>query len=109
MSSRYRIQWAPVAERDLDEILEYIAERDCVDAAIQIYTRISERIDGLQRQPERCRIVAELKRIGVSEYRELIVSPYSVFFRIRERTVGIVGIVDRRRDLAELLVQRVLR
>ena len=88
MSSRYRIQWAPVAQRDLDEILEYIAVRDSVDAAVRIHTRISERIDKLQSHPERCRIVPELKRIGVSDYRELLVSPYSIFFRIQKHVVG---------------------
>ena len=109
MSSQYRIQWSPVALRDLDEVLDYIAARDCVEAAVQIYSQISESIDKLQAHPERCRVVPELKRIGVSEYRELIVSPYSVFFRIRRPTVGIVGILGRRRDLEELLLQRVLR
>jgi hypothetical protein len=50
-----------------------------------------------------------LKQIGVSEYRELIVPPYSVFFRTRGKRSGIIAVLDRRRDLGELLIERALR
>jgi hypothetical protein len=43
------------------------------------------------------------------EYRELIVSPYRVFFRIDEKDVGIIGILDGRRDLEETLIRRAMR
>jgi toxin ParE1/3/4 len=108
MNDRYEIEWAPVAQRDLDEIVAYIAARDSVDAAIRVCDRILLRIDALQNHPERCRIVPELDRLGVLDYRELVISPHSVFYRIRGHTVGIVGILDRRRDLAELLFRRVI-
>ena len=94
--------------RDLDEIVSYLAARDSVAAAIRVCEQILLRIDALQTHPERCRIVPELDRLGVLAYRELVIAPHSVFFRIRGRTVGIVGILDRRRDLAELLVRRIL-
>ena len=109
MPNRYGIEWAPVAQSDLDELLEYIAARDCVDAALKVYEKLMEKIDTLVSYPERCRIPPELKQIGVSEYRELIFSPYSVFFRIRGKQLGIIAVLDRRRDLGELLIGRVLR
>jgi plasmid stabilization system protein ParE len=106
---RYHIEWAPVAQTDLDEILEYIADRDCVDAAIHVYEMLMERIEKLVSHPDRCRIPHELRKLGVTDYRELIVAPYSIFFRIQGQSVGIVGVLDRRRDLEDLLLQRVLR
>lgn len=109
MPDRHEIEWAPEAQTDLDELLEYIAARDCVDAAMHVYKKLMDRIETLVSHPGRCRIPPELKRLGVSEYRELIVSPYGVFFRIRSRRVGILAVLDRRRDLEELLVQRTLR
>jgi toxin ParE1/3/4 len=109
MPEGYGIEWAPAAQNDLDELLEYMAARDCVDAALHVYEKLMEKIDPLVSHPERCRIPPELKRIGVSEYRELIVSPYSVFFRLRGKRLGIVTVLDRRRDLEELLIQRTLR
>lgn len=109
MPDRFRIEWAPIALSDLDEILEYIAARDSVDAAVHVYEKLRDRIERLVSQPQRCRIPPELRELGVTEYHELVVAPYGVFFRIRGKTVGIVGVVDRRRDLEELLLQRVLR
>jgi len=109
MPDRYEIEWAPVAQADVDEILEYIAARDCVEAAMHVYAKLMDRIETLVSRPERCRRPPELKKLGIFEYHELIVSPYSVFFRVRGKRVGIVGVLDRRRDLDELLVQRTLR
>jgi len=41
-------------------------------------------------------------------YRELVVSKYRVLFRVRSRDVVLLGILDARRDLAELLIQRAM-
>ncbi len=109
MTERYRIEWAPVARHDLDEILQYIAARDSVDAAMAVYEKIIARIDKLIARPTRCRVVPELRVCGVTAYRELVMRPYGVFFRISGETVGIVAVPDRRRDLEEVLIQRALR
>lgn len=109
MPERYAMEWAPVAQNDLEGLLEYIAARDSIDAALYVYEKLMEKIDTLVFHPERCRIPPELKQIGVSEYRELIISPYSVFFRVRGKRLGIIAVLDRRRDLGELLIERVLR
>ena len=108
MNARFEIEWAPVARDDLDAILTYIATQDSADAAIRVAEQILRRIDALQTHPERGRIVPELNRIAVREYRELVIAPHSIFYRIRGLRVGIVGILDRRRDLEELLLQRML-
>ena len=109
MPDRYQVEWTPVAQADVDEILEYIASRDCVDAAMAVYENLMSKIETLVSRPERCRTPPELRQIGVFEYHELVASPYSVFFRVSGRQVGIVAVFDRRRDLEELLVQRALR
>ena len=108
MSKAYRIQWAPTAIDDLDEILDFIAVHDGNDAARRVHTKIIARIDTLAAHPKRGRIVPELKGFGIKDYRELIVRPYRVFFRIMRGKVGIVGVLDGRRDLEELLVNRAL-
>jgi hypothetical protein len=46
--------------------------------------------------------------VGVREYRELILAPYRVFFRLTRRSVDIVGMLDGRRDLEEILLRRYL-
>jgi plasmid stabilization system protein ParE len=108
MPERYRIEWAPVAQADLDGLLEYVASQDTVDAALHVYSRTIGKVETLASHPGRCRLPPELKRIGIREYRELIVAPYSIFFRTRGHVVGIVGVLDRRRDLQEILIRRAL-
>ena len=39
-------------------------------------------------------------------YREVMVSKYRVLFRVRGREVVLLGVLDGRRDLSELLIQR---
>ena len=68
-----------VAQGDLDGILEYIALRDSVDAALRVCENIVNQVETLIVHPERCRIPPELKRVGVFEYRELIVSACRIF------------------------------
>ena len=109
MARGYRVQWAPVAAQDLDDIIDYIAAQDGPDEAVRVYDKINNRTRTLRTHPKRCRIVPELRSVGVMEYRELIVSPYRVFFRIDESTVGITGVLDGRRDLEETLIRRAMR
>ena len=79
------------------------------DAAARVYGKIRTRTRTLSSHPNRCRVVPELKSFGVVEYRELIVSPYRIFFRVDGRDVGIIGVLDGRRDLEETLVRRAMR
>jgi len=105
----YRILWAPIAAQDLDDIIDYIAAVDGPESAVRVYNKVKKRTQTLSTSPKRCRIVPELRSVGVAEYRELIVSPYRVFFRIDEKNVGILGILDGRRDLEETLIRRAMR
>jgi plasmid stabilization system protein ParE len=105
----YRILWAPIAAQDLDDIIDYIAAQEGPDAAVRVYDKVKKRTKTLSTHPKRCRIVPELRLVGVMEYRELIVSPYRVFFRIDEQDVGIIGVLDGRRDLEETLIRRAMR
>ncbi|MBN2685292.1 MAG: type II toxin-antitoxin system RelE/ParE family toxin [Pontiellaceae bacterium] len=109
MPDPFKIEWAPFAQTDLDEILEYIALRDGVDVAMKVCEKLLDQVESLTVCSERCRVPPELKRVGVFEYRELIVAPYSIFFRMRGKKLSVVAVLDRRRDLEELLIKRSLR
>jgi toxin ParE1/3/4 len=108
VNERYRLAWAPVAIEDLDNILDFVALREGVDAAIALYRSLSERIDSLFIHPQRCRIVPELERFGIRSYREFIATPYRVFFRVEGGRVYILAVLDARRDLEQLLIHRLL-
>ena len=109
MPARRRLSWAPIAVDDLEGILDYLAVEAGGDRAAEIGSRILARIATLTRFPERGRVVPELKRIGLRDFRELIVGPYRIFFRIDASIVGIVGILDGGRDVEEVLASRGIR
>ncbi|MGH9340541.1 MAG: type II toxin-antitoxin system RelE/ParE family toxin [Acidobacteriota bacterium] len=108
MTDAYRIEWSPSAVEDLIQIFEYIASNDHPSSAECFCSNILGRTHTLANYPRRCRIVPELKAVGVRQYRELIVPPYRILFRIDKDVVGIVGVLDGRRDLEELLIKRAL-
>lgn len=59
--------------------------------------------------PERGRIPPELERIGIREFREIICNPYRIIYTIMKSQVVVYCILDGRRDLQDLLEERLLR
>ena len=106
MSKERRVEWSPIALADLEDILEFVARRESPERAMDLYAGMARRMAALATHPLRGRVVPELKRIGVTTYRELVVPPYRIFFRIDGPVVGIVGVLDGRRDVAEVLAMR---
>lgn len=108
MSKQYQVIWTPTAERDLIDILEYIVA-DSVSAAKKIAQNIQKKAETLDSFPERGRIVPELQNIGILGYRELIVKPWRLVYRVEQQTVYVLAVLDSRRDLESILLERLLR
>ncbi len=108
MIDRYEIEFTQWAETDLDHIVMYIAENDSVSRAVEVYLKIKEKIFSLEALADRGRVVPELKRIRVMEYKELIHSPYRIIYRVEHKTVFIVAVFDGRRQLDDIIYQRVI-
>lgn len=104
----YDVIWSEVAVSDLDQIVTFIAERNPQNA-ITLWRRIRLRIESLSHAPFRSRLVPELKVIGLDIYRELIVEPYRVLLRVKSKKVLILGVFDGRRDMEEVLFERLTR
>ena len=58
--------------------------------------------------PGRCRIVPELKDQGIMQYRELIVPPWRIMFRIAEMKVYVLSVLDSRRNIEDILLKRLV-
>jgi toxin ParE1/3/4 len=104
----FRVVWTKTAEADLEEIVDFIAD-DSVDAAFAVFERIRNTADNLYNFPEKGRIVPELHQQGIVQYRELIHSPWRIIFRIDGSTVYVTAVFDSRRNLEDLLLERVCR
>jgi plasmid stabilization system protein ParE len=108
VDERFEVIWSPCAIRDVDDILDYVATSRGADAAVQLYSSIVGRVFTLSQLPRRARVVPELKDVGIRDYRELILAPYRIPFRISGKVVTVLGIFDSRRELSELLLKRAL-
>lgn len=108
MTRRLVLRWSGAARADVRRIIQYVGTHGGALVAEQLTDKLLTRIGALAIYPERCRAVPELVAHGLSMYRELLVRPYRVLFRIRERHVVILGVFDGRRDLEALLLERAL-
>ena len=104
---RYQIVWARVAEKDLKQIIEYIAAKNPYDA-LNILQQIKQKASSLYTLPERGRIVPELRNQGISQYRELIVRPWRIIYRVSEREIFILSVIDARQNVEDILLQRLI-
>ena len=104
----YAVEFAAVAERDLQAIVEFITPADPV-GALRILEQTESRCAALKQMPERGRVVLELAAFGVHTYRELILAPWRVVYRVSGTTVSILAIVDGRRNLEDILLDRLIR
>lgn len=108
MTRRSSLRWTDAARADVRRIIQYVAVHGGALVAEPLTDKLLLRIATLTEHPERCRPVPELMAHGLPMYRELLVRPYRVLFRIRERHVVILGVFDGRRDLEALLIERAL-
>ena len=109
MSERvYEVFWSDIAIRDLDQIIGFV-EREAPLAARRLFDRIVERARTLERLPWRGRVVPELARFDITPYRELIIAPFRLIYRIRENSVLVVAVFDGRRNLEDVLLARIVR
>jgi addiction module RelE/StbE family toxin len=107
MSDNYKIEWAKVAENDLKGIIEYVAE-DSPANALKILKKIKQKASNLYTLPERGRIVPELQDQGILIYRELIIPPWRIIYRILEMKVYVLFVLDARQNVEDILFKRLI-
>ena len=107
MSHKYDIIWAGVAENDLKEIIEYIAI-DSAAEALKALEKVKQKASSLYTLPERGRIVPELQDQGILLYRELIVPPWRIIYRISEMKVYVLSVLDARQNVEDILLKRLI-
>lgn len=103
----YEVEWSETASADLDAIVAFI-QRDRPLAALRVLTRIESRAAALLSHPLRGRVVPELAALQIRTYRELLISPYRLMYRVTEERVLVLGVFDGRRNLEDILLARVL-
>jgi len=108
MSRKYRVAWTEGAQHDLRQIIDYITV-DNPGNVSQVLQEIRQKASALYTLPHRGRIVPELKAQGISTYTELVVAPWRVIYRISDNSVFVLTVIDSRRNVEDILLDRFTR
>ncbi|MFH1953468.1 MAG: type II toxin-antitoxin system RelE/ParE family toxin [Pseudomonadota bacterium] len=96
------------AARDLNELYDYITVHDSPRKADYVLEQIEKTFSTLSEFPERGVYPKELLKLGIREYREIFFKPYRIIYRVMDKNVYVLLIVDGRRDMQSLLQRRLL-
>lgn len=107
MTNRYKVIWSDTAGLDLERIIEYIAI-DSPSNALKVLTRIKKKSNALYIFPERGRIVPELQEFNILQYREIIIDPWRVIYKVAGKKVFVVSVIDSRRNVEDILLDRLV-
>lgn len=107
--AEYEIAISEDAENDLDAIYDVIAVSDGAGQAARIQDRLMEEILSLRDLPARGKCPPEMLRVGITDYREIQCPPWRIFYCISQHRVGVVAVLDGRRNVGVLLQQRLLQ
>ncbi|ANM29942.1 hypothetical protein ABI59_10705 [Acidobacteria bacterium Mor1] len=92
------------AERDIDEILDYIAEQDSLDRAYGVHRRFVEAFELLARNP---RIGAPRNHLTPqADLRWWVVIGFSVLYRPDPRPLTIMRVLHGARDIERMVKRR---
>jgi len=95
------IIWTEPALNDLNEIAEYIALSNLA-AAKNLTQNVFDKITRLENHPESGKVPVELKNFS---YREIVVNPCRIFYKVDNNQVYILHVMRQERDLRRFLLQ----
>lgn len=105
MPKKYNVLWTESAESDLINIIEFISLNNPLNAK-EIFLKFKTSASKLYLLPKRGRIVPELKEQGITIYRELVIKPWRVIYKIENKSVYILSVIDSRRNIEDILLSR---
>ncbi|WDE06204.1 type II toxin-antitoxin system RelE/ParE family toxin [Thalassomonas viridans] len=94
------IIWTEPALNDLNDVIEYIALQN-VKAAKKLTQTIFSKIERLAFFPHSGKVPEELTMLN---FKEVVVPPCRIFYRVAEDKVYILHVMRQERDLARFLL-----
>lgn len=106
--ARRVVRWSEAAQRDLDDIVDFIARDSEINAAV-VLGRLQQQALSLDLFAERGRRIPELaggRRSQRTHWRELLVRPWRIVYAVEGESVLVLAVVDGRRDFRAWLARR---
>ena len=104
----YKVVWTKAASNDLNNIIDFIAQ-DSIQIALKQFQIIKETAQNLRSFPEQGRIIPELSLQNIYKFRELIITPWRIMYKIENKNVYVLAVIDGRRNIEDILLNRQLR
>jgi toxin ParE1/3/4 len=104
---KFEVLWTVEAVNDLSDIVSYIAADRSLTSQ-NIYRLIKEKCQTLELFPEQGKISPELKELGLTRYREILVDVWKILYVIRDRKVCILSVFDSRRDIEKIIFNKLI-
>ncbi len=102
------VTFTRAVEDDLEGLYDYLAEQGSLAIANALLGAILEKIEALERFPDCGSVPRELAGLGIRTFRQLLLSPYRIIYRVKGQQVFVLLIADGRRDMQALLERRLL-
>ena len=102
------VEVSPFAQDDFNEIIEYYSSysQDYVETTI---SEFEENVMSLQQHPKSGRIIPELERQGITQYRKLIQGYYRIIYKISKDKIIVLTVIDGRRNFEEMIIEKLSR
>lgn len=107
MKKSYDVWWSETAGKDILSIIKYIARENPLQAN-KIFGEIKKRAESLSAFPDPGRIVPELQDQGITLYRELIIGPWRIMYRVSDNIVYVLSVLDSRQNVEDILLKRLI-
>jgi addiction module RelE/StbE family toxin len=105
---KYSVNVTATAKKDLQEIVSYISQKNPQNA-VKILERIKAGINTLDHFPNRGSYVPELLKKNIKEYRQIMELPWRIIYRTDKDIVTVLLIIDSRRNIQDILTQRLIK
>ena len=105
----YKLLIDPLSKKDILEIYNYAAINDSAEKAKKLLENLEETYLKLEKLPERGHIPEELRGTGIKRFLEIHYKPYRIISEIIDSIVYVHCVLDGRRNMQELLSNRLLR
>lgn len=106
---RYSVLIDPQAKQDLKEIFIFIALNDGFESANRLLDSLENTCYKLEEFPERGHIPFEIRPTGIKKYLEIHYKPYRIIYAIEKDHIYVHSVLDGRRNIQEILSERLLR
>lgn len=105
---KYSVEFTRGANQDLFKIYRYIKSEGRPETARQLSNQIAQICSNLSENPERGRIPTELEGLSAMLCRQLVFKNVRIIYQIIGKVVIIHGIIDGRRNIKEVMRQRII-